>query len=148
MVNDIALTPRETGIIVAMLKSAKSWPDFDYVKLADLLSMSNPRSAANAVAAIKKKHFSEFEMPATPKKGGPKAARVRKSPSFSTSKKRKAALTSDDEAGPATPMKKKAASKARTKKAATMKNESDEDSSSTVSSTISKYDSEDEGSQL
>ncbi|KAF1983985.1 hypothetical protein K402DRAFT_396178 [Aulographum hederae CBS 113979] len=54
---NMGLNDREVQFVAAVFRSLKSAPEIDYPKVAELMGMSNPRSASNSWAAIKKKMF-------------------------------------------------------------------------------------------
>ncbi|ROT35212.1 hypothetical protein SODALDRAFT_353570 [Sodiomyces alkalinus F11] len=65
----ITLTEREQEFLAQAWTCMKTTPEIDYNRLAETLGMTNPRSAANAWSAIKKKLFTGTPPP-TPSKGG------------------------------------------------------------------------------
>ncbi|KAF2756823.1 hypothetical protein EJ05DRAFT_44949 [Pseudovirgaria hyperparasitica] len=117
--NEFGLSAREQEILSNVFVSLKSAPDVDYVKLAGLCGMSNPRSASNAFTAIKKKLWPD---------GLPNAAAATPKKAAATTKKSKpnaAGSTGSDEpepsvdSPPATPAPKKRARQSKSAKEAT-----------------------------
>ncbi|EQB48490.1 hypothetical protein GCG54_00003687 [Colletotrichum gloeosporioides] len=63
------LTDRELEILKHAWSCMKTPPEIDYPKLAEACGMTNPRSASNAWAAIKKKLFADMPAPAANEDG-------------------------------------------------------------------------------
>ncbi|KAK4990119.1 hypothetical protein LTR50_002749 [Elasticomyces elasticus] len=99
------LTPREREIMAKAGYCFEVEPKVDYVKLAELCGMSNPRSASNAWGAIRKKMGWGTAAKDTTLAGTPKT------PKTPASTKRKRAAAADDE----TPTKKSKGKKGKAK---------------------------------
>ncbi|KAL1862856.1 hypothetical protein Daus18300_008353 [Diaporthe australafricana] len=85
-----SLTAREQEILAKAMTCLKTAPEIDFPQLADELNMTNPRSAVNAWAQIKKKmgwNIKVADAPASAKATG--------------AGKRKKAAANDDDAGDA-----------------------------------------------
>ncbi|KAJ4990245.1 hypothetical protein SVAN01_04336 [Stagonosporopsis vannaccii] len=109
---------RDLQLLGWAMQSLKSGPpEIDYDKLAQFANMTNPRSASNAWATLKKKLMapSDGTVPPTPKKGGGRKKKVDGEDGEATPKKatpRKRA-NKDPEDGDASPKKKGRTPKAK-----------------------------------
>ncbi|KAI9695225.1 MAG: hypothetical protein M1820_008797 [Bogoriella megaspora] len=130
---DSQFTAREVETMAVAWTCFKTVPDIDIDKLAEKLGMTNPRSATNAVANIKKKIFSDGVTISTPKKaaGG---------------KKRKAAEDENDdgEDEKLTPSPKKAKSVLRKTKSPAKVEEEESDESDAKDGDVKDEDFKDE----
>ncbi|KAJ9626900.1 hypothetical protein H2203_003356 [Taxawa tesnikishii (nom. ined.)] len=122
------LTERERAILANAWECFDNEPKVNYDKLAEKCGFTNPRSASNAWANIKKKL-------AFPTGNGTATTPGKATPKATTPKKRVAKADADeDEAEAETPTKKPRARKAKAK-AKPVKEESKEESEEEVNST-------------
>ncbi|KAH6638323.1 hypothetical protein C7974DRAFT_471038 [Boeremia exigua] len=109
-------TERELQILGWAMQSLKSGPpEIDYEKLAAFASMTNPRSASNAWAAIKKKLTTSADgaVPPTPKKAG--GRKKKEDDGDATPKTPRKRAIKQPEDGDASPKKRGRPSKAKPK---------------------------------
>ncbi|KAJ8112270.1 hypothetical protein OPT61_g5331 [Boeremia exigua] len=112
-------TERELQLLGWAMQSLKSGPpEIDYEKLANFAGMTNPRSAGNAWANIRKKLIApDGSVPPTPKKAGgrKKKGDVGEDGEPTPKKTPRKRVNKDSEDGDASPKKKARATKAKPK---------------------------------